>query len=337
MLLALLQAGCAQKPPVYGPETATIRAALAQGADPNQEFNGWRPLNYNVAFSHPSSQKGISAEGWLLNVELLLKAGADPNAPALGVSRLGMTPLAWAVRQCRAEMVRLLLANGADPYQPYYREHADLGTYLTVMVSPGTDPFCQTVDEERSLAFVLLDHIERTRGRAAMLDFVRTDPPGAYMPTLHNAALRGYYGVLAALIEKRVDLDQMAQVSSLNREWTALHLAEALGRADIADALRRGGARDDIRSNRGETPASVRGSLMQDSASVELGRMATQIVRQDVVGFLKEANRDEVWRMSMASGRQGVKMPPPGWTGLEDAIRKAQAAREAESRPAGTR
>ncbi len=326
LLLLLGNGSMDARPPVFGPDTATIEAALAKGADPNQLARGWRPLNYNVAFSHPSNKKGVSPEGWLRNVELLLKAGADPNAPALGETGLPMTPLAWAIRQCRADIVRLLLEHGANPLGPCYRSQDKLGTHLVSMVSPGMDPVSASVDAERDLALALLDHIEQTQGRQVLLDYVRIDPPGAQIPALHGAVVRGYYGVLAALIEKRVDLNQKISISSLKREWTALHLAEALGRFDFADALRRAGARDDVLSNAGESPAAVRGSLMMGPAVGELARMGLQIARKDWVALFKEAHRETVWRESLANGRRGVRKPPDGWTGFDDAIRKAHEA-----------
>jgi ankyrin repeat protein len=329
-MACLVTACVSPKPAVFGPNSASIETALVQGADPNQVVSGWRPLNYNVAFSHPSNNAEISPEARLRNVEVLLKGGANPNATAMGESRLEMTPLAWAVRQCRADIVKLLLDYGADPTESYYRSHAELGTYLTALVSPGMDPFSRTVDEERALALALLDHVERKRGRDALLHFVRIDPPGAYMPALHSAVVCGYYGVLAALIEKRVDLDQKITISSIEREWTALHLAEALGRTDFADALRRAGARDDIRSNYGETPMGVRGLLVPDHAAVQAARMALQISQKDVIGFINDGNREELWRISRASGRRGTRMVPEGWTGLDDAVRKARSAASKE-------
>jgi ankyrin repeat protein len=328
-LMMVLGAGSLDaRPPVFGPKTATIETALAKGADPNQLSGGWRPLNYNVAFSHPSNnkKKGVSYEDWLNNVKLLLKAGADPNGLALGDSALKMTPLAWGVRQCRADIVRVLLEYGAEPLGPCYRSQDDLGTHLIAMVAPGMDPFAPSVDAERELALALLDYIEKKHGRQVLLDYVRIDPPGAQIPALHGAVVRGYYGVLAALIEKRVDLDQKISIPSLQREWTALHLAEGLGRLDFADALRRAGARDDVLSNAGESPAAVRGSLMMGSAASELATMALQIAQKDWIGFFKDAERDTVWKMSVASGRRGVRKPPDGWTGFDDAIRKAQEA-----------
>ncbi|MGQ0661661.1 ankyrin repeat domain-containing protein [Sphingosinicella sp.] len=51
--------------------------------------------------------------GWREGAERLLAARANPNLPNRG----GETPLIYAVRRFDAPMVRLLMANGADPNQ----------------------------------------------------------------------------------------------------------------------------------------------------------------------------------------------------------------------------
>jgi ankyrin repeat protein len=49
-------------------------------------------------------------------VDVLLEAGADPNLDADSDHSFGSTPLIWAAYGARLEMVRSLLAHGADPH-----------------------------------------------------------------------------------------------------------------------------------------------------------------------------------------------------------------------------
>jgi len=80
-------------------DVATVKALLAEGADPNTR-----------------GQYDTPALHWLIRVDeldtvkLLLEAGADPN----GTASHGVSPLSLAVNNGNAAMVRLLLQAGAD-------------------------------------------------------------------------------------------------------------------------------------------------------------------------------------------------------------------------------
>ncbi len=84
----------------FGQDEA-VRLFLARGADPDARGTGWmRGTSLNAA---ASSLQAIC-------VEVLLEAGADPNA----VQRGGWTPLHSAVHNGDPRSVELLLAHGAD-------------------------------------------------------------------------------------------------------------------------------------------------------------------------------------------------------------------------------
>jgi ankyrin repeat protein len=106
--LVSVLSGCVGQPdvPLIGAtrsgDTSAIATLLSQGADPNQRWgvNGWTPLMHAIH----KNQKG--------SVEALIAGGADVNARGNG----GMSALIMAARYGYGDIVRLLLAKGADPY-----------------------------------------------------------------------------------------------------------------------------------------------------------------------------------------------------------------------------
>ncbi|WP_137703088.1 ankyrin repeat domain-containing protein [Marimonas lutisalis] len=83
----------------FSGDLEALRAALAQGADPDApDATGATPLIVATTFDHPAA------------VEVLLSAGAAIDKP----NGDGSTPLHMAALLCREEILRTLLANGAD-------------------------------------------------------------------------------------------------------------------------------------------------------------------------------------------------------------------------------
>jgi hypothetical protein len=107
-LLAALLSGCGwgrETTPLIGAardgDVAAIQTLIAHGADPGERggVNGWPPLMHAV---HKNQKAAVAA---------LFDAGADPNERADG----GSTALIMAAGYGATDIVRLLLAHGADP------------------------------------------------------------------------------------------------------------------------------------------------------------------------------------------------------------------------------
>ena len=102
---------------------------LEYGADPNADAQGWTPLHQLIWTRRPSMGRGrfpvpTGNISDLELVKLLVQHGANPNArqkdePADRnrnvLNRLGATPFLLAAKAADAEMMRVLLASGADP------------------------------------------------------------------------------------------------------------------------------------------------------------------------------------------------------------------------------
>jgi ankyrin repeat protein len=87
-------------------EVVSVRRELAKGADPSQgDDAGYTPLHAAVQEGRPEV------------TEVLLAAGADPNA----VDKYGNGPLWTAIfsapKALKVPLIRLLLKAGADPQQ----------------------------------------------------------------------------------------------------------------------------------------------------------------------------------------------------------------------------
>lgn len=332
-------AGCAA-PPVFNSDTAQLREALSSGADPNQQWMGNWPVMYQMSsarrdYDPEKHQRYISdpAEA-LANVRLLLQAGANPNQPE------NYPPLYHALKYCLPGIAQALLESGADPHGMAYGD-----TPMVMALAPNSH--CPSVDDQYLVTLLLLNHVERKEGRDAMLRYARMDNHNYSL--VHIAAWQKFYGVLAALIEKQVDLDpQVKQVSYLQRTalemhctgCTPLHIAEAVGHADIADALRRAGARDDVKNALGVTPMQFRQYFVPGSSTAEKLAAAASVgqmyASMNIAGLLKKDVEKgmelEIFRKAQGVDKDedvrrregGPVHPPQGWQGLEKAVAQAK-------------
>lgn len=130
-----------------------LASLIAHGADPNlpgPKLALWPATSFpdclNILLSNgadavkaPGIMELAASMNNIASIRLLLKAGVNPNLKKDGV----YTPLCTAIRDDRADIVQLLLANGADPNVPaseypafkcitHHRQH-----YLPALVAAG--------------------------------------------------------------------------------------------------------------------------------------------------------------------------------------------------------
>jgi ankyrin repeat protein len=195
---------------------------LDRGADPEIQGPSGAALHTLIRTRTPdfTTTPNPIPTGRLTSLDLakaLLARGADPNSRLKTEAKLtffanllGATPFALAARAVDVEIMRLLVANGADPLISTQENITPLmlaaGVGYNDGVSPGT--------EEESLAAVKLA-LELGGSVTAVSDLGDT--------ALHGAALRGANSLVLFLVERggRLDLKN-------NRGWLPLTMAEGV-------------------------------------------------------------------------------------------------------------
>lgn len=207
-------------------ELATFLLERGARPDGNLKTAGYSPLMWASATFDPipMTYKGIDAAGeWntfagipdrrakLALVNLLIRKGADVNAkgtralPELAPHNgsgnrpphLGATPYVIAAQSADAEMMKLLIANGADPFLT-----ASDGQTALMAACEGIleNTMLLTQDKRLEAAQVALDHgvsleAEDRRGYRAM----------------HAAARAGYHDLVTFLLAKGADLNPVSK------------------------------------------------------------------------------------------------------------------------------
>lgn len=203
---------------------------LNHGADPNAAAQGWTALHQITWLRKPNEGNNNPlplARGTLDSlgfVKHLLAHGANPNARMTKepekfytgnnyLNRIGATPFMLAAFRLDLPLMRLLVANGADPLLP----NQDNTTPL--MAAAGVGFFT-----EGEVPYTADEAIEGARLCLALgADAAAVDANGE--TALHGSAFRGINEVVRMLVEKGARLDASNSVG-----WTAWRIA-----AGVAD------------------------------------------------------------------------------------------------------
>jgi ankyrin repeat protein len=209
---------------------------VRRGANPNAAAQGWTALHQlawtrrpNRGFANPGPPPTGTLDGLDL-VRVLTEHGADPNArqakePRDGyrnlLNRVGATPFLLAAKSADVDLMRTLIAVGADPLLPTADGTTPLMAAAGVGIwavgeSPGTN--------EEALKAVQLAW-ELGGAVTAVNDYGYT--------ALHGAAHRGANAVVRFLVDKGARLDvKLTRTGGGNlgwkEGWTPLMIAEGL-------------------------------------------------------------------------------------------------------------
>jgi uncharacterized protein len=214
---------------------AAANLLLDRGANPNHAGAGWNALHQTVHSRRPNLgyTPGPVPTGSLDSIEVvrkLIAKGIDVNARMRKngmkdgqrnrVNRLGATALFLAAKNTDLEVLRVLLAAGADVRMP----SADGTTPLMVaaglgMWYVGEDGGSLPGQEDEALAVVKLC-VESGSDVNAANDIGET--------AMHGAAFRGVNGIVEYLAEHGGTLDARD-----TRGWTPLFIANGLSYGDV--------------------------------------------------------------------------------------------------------
>jgi ankyrin len=222
----LLDAGVSAKGTTTRGPTPLVVALNAHNGRPAPHSNGLSLGAKDTSVPVPV----LTQPGRIEILEMLLNAGADPNAKAY---YLGRTVLHQTTRLGDTETVGVLLKNGAD-----VNAQDDAGE--TALHEAAREGHIDVVN-------LLLKH------RA---DVDRVSPGGH--TALFYASIQGHVDVVNAL------LDRGADVNGKSVDWTPLLAAIQRRQSGVIDALLKHGANVNVLSSQGDSPlhtATVRGDL----------------------------------------------------------------------------
>ncbi len=212
---------------------------LDHGADANAAEQGWTALHQlawtrrpNKGFANPGPVSTGSIDSLEL-VEILVKHGADVNArqtkePRDGyrnmLDRTGATPFLLAAKSADVDLMRALLAQGADPLLPT----KDNSTPLMVAAGVGI----WNVGENPGTNDEALEAVKLIFGLGGVVTAANDNGYTA----LHGAAHRGANDLVTWLVEKGASLDAKLTKPGGGSEgtggwragWTPLTIAEGV-------------------------------------------------------------------------------------------------------------
>jgi ankyrin repeat protein len=213
------------------------RMLLDNGANPNIEGPGYTALHAAVLRADLALVKALLARGADANARLSkgTPVNRDSKDYYFNTKWIGATPFWLAAKFAEVEIMRVLLAGGADPRTP---------------LPDGTTPLMAAagVDNER------LDRRERRR------DPIEYE---ALASSLEGIAFRGAEAVLQA----------GADIDAVNNDGnTAVHHAAINKKPSVVELLAKHGAKLEVKNKRGQTPlgiANLKTRMQSEEAAID--------------------------------------------------------------------
>ena len=202
---------------------------LERGADPNADAQGWTPLHQLAWTRRPNFGRPPPPPvptGNLDSLDLakaLLAKGANPNAREKrepkdnnrnDLNRIGATPFLLAAKAADLDLMRLLVANGADP------KLANVDGTTPLMVAAGVGIY--KLGESPGSNDEALDAVKLTYELGNDVNTVDANGDTA----LHGAALRGANNIIEFLVEKGIKREYVNAKDK--RGWTPLEIADGI-------------------------------------------------------------------------------------------------------------
>jgi ankyrin repeat protein len=236
---------------------------LDQGADPNNADIGYTALHAAVLRSDVSLVKALLAHGANPDTRMtkgtpLRRDTTDFNLPA---TLIGATPLLLAAKFLEVDIIKVLVAGGAD---------------LKLTMPSGVTPLM--------LAAGMGSSLNQSRRGVARVDFGKVEP--------QSRVLEG----VAAVLGWNVDVNASDQAGD-----TALHTAALLGYDTVVQLLVEHGANVNAKNQRGVTPLMAAldpagrgvGARPADSGADDTGIRRPRISHQSTVALLRRLGATE--------------------------------------------
>jgi len=202
---------------------------LDRGADPNADAQGWTALHQLEWVRRPNFGRPPPPPiptGNLTSLDLakaLLAHGANPNAREKrepkdnnrnDLNRIGATPFLLAAKAADIEMMRLLVANGADP------KLSNIDDTTPLMVAAGVGIY--KVGESPGTNDEALEAVKLCYELGNDVNAIDKNGDTA----LHGAALRGANQIVSFLVDNGMKHEYAAAKD--NRGWTPLQIADGI-------------------------------------------------------------------------------------------------------------
>uniref|UniRef100_A0A0G4HJR4 Uncharacterized protein n=1 Tax=Chromera velia CCMP2878 TaxID=1169474 RepID=A0A0G4HJR4_9ALVE len=276
---------------------------------------------------HLAAREGSGETVWILSAFGAALSIRDTN---------GMTALAWASRDDRADVVAALVERGASVDRPTGEVRLEWGVVrgwtpamfasacgsrapLKILLAAGAN--INAASRSRVTALMLASE----KGSLATVSMLLQAAPGADvnasdsggMTALLTASKRGHVGVVRSLVEHHANVN-----ASAHGRWTALMLAARVGRSEVVQTLLSAGAQVDA-SNIGRETALMLASrwgfldvvkpLLASKASVN----ASTWRGWTALMFASRNGHAEIVRLLVAAGADTKQTNTEGKTALE--------------------